>query len=125
MNRRFNVIQLSGLKGIFFILFIIGCAAAGFLIFPGWVCMHIWNYAMSFFVDMPAMTMLHGIILWCIIALITFQLNKKDFGISFKKVETPEERLRKIIEAKIKKEEQLKIRELSEFKENEKEKQKK
>ncbi len=121
MNRRFNVIQLSGLKGIFFILFIIGCAAAGFLIFPGWVCMHIWNYAMSFFVDMPAMTMLHGIILWCIIALITFQLNKKDFGISFKKVETPEERLRKIIEAKIKKEEQLKIRELSEFKENENE----
>lgn len=121
MNRRFNVIQLSGLKGIFFILFIIGCAAAGFLIFPGWVCMHIWNYAMSFFVDMPAMTMLHGIILWCIIALIIFQLNKKDFGISFKKVETPEERLRKIIEAKIKKEEQLKIRELSEFKENENE----
>ena len=121
MNRRFNVIQLSGLKGIFFILFIIGCAAAGFLIFPGWVCMHIWNYAMSFFVDMPAMTMLHGIILWCIIALITFQLNKKDFGISFKKVETPEDRLRKIIEAKIKKEEQLKIRELSEFKENENE----
>lgn len=121
MNRRFNVIQLSGLKGIFFILFLIGCAAAGFLIFPGWVCMHIWNYAMSFFVDMPAMTMLHGIILWCIIALITFQLNKKDFGISFKKVETPEERLRKIIEAKIKKEEQLKIRELSEFKENENE----
>lgn len=121
MNRRFNVIQLSGLKGIFFILFLIGCAAAGFLIFPGWVCMHIWNYAMSFFVDMPAMTMLHGIILWCIIALITFQLNKKDFGISFKKVETPEDRLRKIIEAKIKKEEQLKIRELSEFKENENE----
>ena len=121
MNSRFNLIQLSGLKGIFFILFIIGCAAAGFLIFPGWVCMHIWNYTMSFFVDMPAMTMLHGIILWCIIALITFQLNKKDFGISFKKVETPEERLRKIIEAKIKKEEQLKIRELSEFKENENE----
>ena len=121
MNRRFNIIQLSGLKGIFFIVFLIGCAAAGFLVFPGWVCMHIWNYAMSHFVDMPVMTLLHGIILWCIIALVTFQLNKKDFGIAFKTVESPEDRLRKIIESKIKKEEQLKIKELAELKEKDKE----
>ena len=121
MNRRFNIIQLSGLKGIFFIVFLIGCAAAGFLVFPGWVCMHIWNYAMPHFVDMPVMTLLHGIILWCIIALVTFQLNKKDFGIAFKTVESPEDRLRKIIESKIKKEEQLKIKELAELKEKDKE----
>ena len=34
MNKRFNIIQLSGLKGIFFIVFLIGCAIAGFLVFP-------------------------------------------------------------------------------------------
>ena len=114
MNKRFNIIQLSGIKGIFFIVFLIGCAIAGFLVFPGWVCMLVWNYAMSHFLDMPSMTILHGIILWCIIALITFQLNKKDFGISFKSVSGDEERINNIIEER-KKEERLRRAAISEL----------
>ena len=117
MNRRFNVIQLSGLKGIFFVFFGLGCAAAGFLIFPGWVCMHIWNFIMSYIADMPSMTLLHGIILWCIIALVTFQLIKKDFGISFKSVSPAEERLKRIIEAKRKELEEAQKAEFSVIKE--------
>lgn len=121
MNKRFNIIQLTGIKGIFLILFIIGCAIAGFLVFPGWVCMHVWNYISSYFVDMPSMTILHGIILWCIIALVTYQLNKKDIGISFKSVPSHEERLKTIIEAKKRREAQLKISEIPEIADKEKE----
>ena len=76
--------------------------------------MLVWNYAMSHFLDMPSMTILHGIILWCIIALITFQLNKKDFGISFKSVSGDEERINNIIEER-KKEERLRRAAISEL----------
>ena len=72
---------------------------------------------MSYIADMPSMTLLHGIILWCIIALVTFQLIKKDFGISFKSVSPAEERLKRIIEAKRKELEEAQKAEFSVIKE--------
>ncbi len=82
MNRKFNVIRINGLKGIFIAVFIIGCLIAGFLVFPGWVCKGLWNFAASYFTQMPQMSMLHGIMLWCIIALSVYALNQGNFAIS-------------------------------------------
>ena len=83
MKRNYNIIKISGFKGILFAVFVVGCLIAGFLTFPSWVCMHIWNYISGFISGMPQMTLLHGAILWCIIALSIYALNQGNFSISF------------------------------------------
>lgn len=82
MNKKINVIKINGFKGILLAVFIIGCLIAGFLIFPGWVCKNIWNFTAQYFSAMPSMTLLHGSILWVIVALSTYALNKGKLSIS-------------------------------------------
>ncbi len=82
MNKRFNVIRINGIKGLLIAAFIVGCLIAGFLVFPGWVCKGLWNFAAGYFTQMPQMNMLHGIMLWCIIALSLYALNQGNFAIS-------------------------------------------
>ena len=83
MNRKINVIKINGFKGILLAAFIVGCLIAGFLIFPGWLCKNIWNFTAQYFSVLPVMTLLHGTILWVIVALSTYALNKGKFAISF------------------------------------------
>lgn len=83
MKRNFNVIKIDGFKGLMMAAFVVCCLVAGFLSFPGWVCMHIWNFTAEYFPQMPQMTLLHGIMLWAIIALSFYALNKGNFSISF------------------------------------------
>lgn len=82
MNKKINVIKINGFKGILLAVFIIGCLIAGFLIFPGWVCKSIWNFTAQYFSVMPSMTLLHGSMLWLILALSTYALNKGKLSIS-------------------------------------------
>ena len=81
-NKNFNVIKISGIKGLLIVGFLICCFASGFVIFPGWICMHCWNFVSNFVTDMPTMTLLHGSILWLIIALSIYALNKGNFAVS-------------------------------------------
>lgn len=100
MKRNFNVIRINGFKGLVIAAFVVGCLVAGFLIFPGWVCMNIWNYISGFFYQMPSMQMIHGIMLWAIIALSAYALNKGSFSVSIgSSVPMPanEERIKEII----------------------------
>ena len=100
MKRNYNIIKISGLKGVIFAIFIVGCLIAGFLTFPGWVCMHIWNFVAGLFSEMPEMNLLHGCIMWCIIALSVYALNQGNFSISVggAPVSTPsEERIKEIL----------------------------
>lgn len=100
MKRNYNIIKLSGLKGVFFAIFIVGCLVAGFITFPAWVCMNIWNFFADMFIDMPKMTMLHGALLWGIVGLSLYALNQDSFSISFgrpKAVPTSEEKLKEIL----------------------------
>ncbi len=97
MNKKYNIIKLSGFKGLVLIVFLAGSLVTGFLVFPGWVCMHLWNFAASFFDKIPQMEIIHGILLWCIAALSFYALNKNDIGISFGSVSPSEERIRRII----------------------------
>lgn len=83
MKKKLNVIKISGFKGILVVLFVIGCLAAGFLIFPGWVSMHIWNFVAGYFSQIPQMQLVHGVILWCITALSIYALNNGNFAVSF------------------------------------------
>lgn|SRR5574344_2711081 len=83
MNKKVNIIKINGFKGVLTAVFIIGCLIAGFLIFPGWICMHIWNFIASYFTQMPLMNLIHGSMLWCIFALSFYAINKGNFAISF------------------------------------------
>ena len=83
MNKKFSIIKINGFKGLALAVFIIGCLIAGFLIFPGWVCMQLWNFVAGFFYNMPVMTLLRGTMLWAIVALSMYALNKGNFAISF------------------------------------------
>lgn len=100
MNKKFRVIKINGFRGLFFALFCVGCLIAGFLLFPGWVCMHIWNYFTGFFIQLPVMHMVHGVLLWCIIALSIYALNRGHLTISFgtaSPIAPNEERLKEVI----------------------------
>ena len=83
MKKNYNIIKISGFKGIFFAIFIVGCLIAGFITFPAWVCMNIWNYIAGFIINMPTMSLLHGVLLWGIVALSIYALNQGNFSISF------------------------------------------
>lgn len=82
MNKKFNVIKITGFKGLFVAAFVVGCLIAGFITFPGWVFMNLWNFTADFFTQMPKMNMLHGAMLWCIVALSVYAINKGNFSIS-------------------------------------------
>ena len=78
MKKGFNVIQINGFRGILYLAFIGVCLAAGFGWFPGWLCMKIWNLASAKLLQVPAIGIFQGILLWGIIAgaYFTFRKNK-------------------------------------------------
>ena len=83
MNRnKFSVIKINGFKGMALVVFLIGCFAAGFIIFPGWICQNVWNFTATYFSAMPEMQLIHGVILWAIIGLVFYALNSDVFSIS-------------------------------------------
>ncbi len=77
MKKNLNIIQIKGIKGILFVGFIACCLAAGFIYFPGWVCMKIWNFITLYIENMPAIGIIQGILLWGIIAASYFTFRKE------------------------------------------------
>lgn len=77
MNRNFRVITINGIRGILAAIFVILGLIAGFVISPGWVCMHVWNYFMVESGRYITMNLLQGIMLWSIIALSLYAINNR------------------------------------------------
>ena len=67
-------------------LFVVTCLAAGFVAFPGFVAMNIWNHFAAS--SVPEINLYQGILLWAIVALVYFIANKQSFSVSF---ESPKE----------------------------------
>ncbi len=103
MNRNYKVIKINGFRGVLTAIFIIGCAAAGFIIFPGWVCMNIWNAFVAKTFVFPMMTLVHGSILWAIIALSIYALNNSRSLVGFSSHPTLSEEQIKDIMDRVKK----------------------
>lgn len=72
MNKHGRVIEIRGFKGILAAIFIVCCLVTGFTVFPGFVAMHIWNFFVPYVMNMPAMHLGHGVMLWAIVFLIWF-----------------------------------------------------
>ena len=99
MRRNARVIQISGFRGILLGLFVASCLVAGFVGFPAFVAMHVWNFA-SHYIAIPTIGFLQGLMLWAIVALIIFLVNdRKGFLSTFTlPTQMPDEEMQKIME---------------------------
>ena len=77
MKKNINVIQIKGIRGLILAGFVVCCLIAGFVAFPGWLGMQIWNYTSSYFNNLPAIGLFQGILLWGIIIASYFTFRKE------------------------------------------------
>ncbi len=84
MRNNLNVIQIRGIRGLIIAGLVVCCLAAGFIVFPGWVGMHLWNIAASYIENLPAIGLIQGILLWGIIIASYFTFKKDRVVICFK-----------------------------------------
>ncbi len=67
MKHSMNVIEIRGIRGMIMAGCALCCLAVGFIVFPGWILMHVWNYLSPFAVNIPSIGIIQGILLWAII----------------------------------------------------------
>ena len=128
MKKNLNVIQIKGVKGLIMLVMVGCCLVAGFIVFPGWVAMNIWNVLASFVNNAPSIGIIHGVLLWGIIVASYFTFRKERVVVCMKTPQGLNEEELKAVFADIKKQTQddkiiqamLKARE-TELKLNEKE----
>ena len=99
-KRKAKIIQITGIRGLLMVCFIVACLVAGFIVFPGYVAMHIWNYLVSFTYSVPAINIYQGILLWGIFAITGYIINdKKQFLVAYKSpAQLSEEEMKKLME---------------------------
>ena len=84
MKKNFNVIQVKGIRGLVIIGMIACCLFAGFVVFPGWVAMNLWNFIAKYFVQVPTIGLIQGILLWGIIIASYFTFRKERLVVCMK-----------------------------------------
>ena len=128
MKKNLNVIQIKGVKGLIMLVMVGCCLVAGFIAFPGWVAMNIWNVLASLVNNAPSIGIIQGVLLWGIIVASYFTFRKERVVVCMKTPQGLNEEELKAVFADIKKQTQddkiiqamLKARE-TELKLNEKE----
>lgn len=102
MKKNLNIIQIRGVKGLILVGMLICCLAAGFIAFPGWVAMHIWNFTAAY-LEIPAIGLIQGILLWGIIVASYFTFRKEKLVVCMKSSQGLSEEELKTVFADIKK----------------------
>lgn len=80
MRNRARIIEIKGFRGILTAIFMVTCLAAGFIAFPGYVAMSIWNHFAGY--NLPQISLYQGVLLWAIIALSYYIFTKKNVSVS-------------------------------------------
>ena len=106
MKKNLNIIQIKGIKGLIFAGFFVTCLAAGFIAFPGWVCMQLWNIIASYTTTMPAIGIFQGLLLWGILVVSYMVLRKERVVVCMKTPQGLSEEELKMILADMKKQAQ-------------------
>lgn len=83
MKNNFRLVQINGFKGLLVTLFMLSCLIAGFIAFPSFLTMNLWNYLAVKTSSFPLINFYEGILLWAIIIFSTFIFSKKKFIVSF------------------------------------------
>lgn len=84
MRNRLKILEINGFRGLLLVIFIVGCAISGFVLFPSWFLMQVWNAFAAYFTAMPTMQIVHGAMLWAIIVLSVYAANKDRVFVSCK-----------------------------------------
>ena len=84
MKKNLNVIQIKGIRGLIIAGLVVCCLVAGFIVFPGWVGMHTWNFISYQVESLPAIGLFQGILLWGIIIAAYFTFRKEKVVVCMK-----------------------------------------
>lgn len=106
MKKNLNIIQIKGIKGLIFAGFVVTCLTAGFIAFPGWVCMQLWNVVASYTTTIPAIGILQGLLLWGILVVSYFVFRKERVVVCVKSPQGLSEEELKMVLADMKKQAQ-------------------
>ena len=87
MKKKLNVIQIKGTRGLILAAFVVCCLAAGFIVFPGWVCMLLWNKFALYTETVPNIGLVQGVLLWGILAVSYFVFRKEKVVVCVKSSE--------------------------------------
>ena len=106
MKKKLNVIQIKGIRGLLLVGLVVCCLAVGFIVFPGWVAMHMWNFCSSYVSEIPSIGIIQGVLLWGIIVAAYFTFRKERLVVCMKSPQGLNEEELKAIFADIKKQAQ-------------------
>ncbi len=82
MNKKgLKIIQISGFRGIFLLCFVLFGLFCGFVVFPVWMTMQVWNYIVVDFLHLPEINAIQGSLMWSIICLLAYMSFKNSFAI--------------------------------------------
>ena len=107
MKKNLNIIQIRGIKGLMAVAGLICCLAVGFIVFPGYVAMRLWNFMAAYVQQMPVIGIIQGILLWGIAAVAYFTFRKEKLIVCMRASEGLTEEELKSVFADIKKQAQL------------------
>ena len=88
MKKKLRVVEIRGFRGLLLAAAIGCCLFAGFIVFPGYVAMSIWNYVSVKTMMFPSVGLMQGVLLWGIVLVSYMIIRKRNFSIAFK---TPNE----------------------------------
>ncbi len=83
MKKNLRVIQINGFRGLVMAIFVISCLIAGFIVFPSFITMNIWNFLSVKTGSFPLISFYEGVLLWAIIVFSVYVFNKKKLIVSF------------------------------------------
>ena len=86
MKKNLNIIQIKGVKGLILTGMIACCLFAGFVVFPGWIAMNVWNYMASYGTT-PVIGLFQGTLLWAILVTSYFIFRKDKVVVCMKSSE--------------------------------------
>ncbi len=93
-----NIIEIRGIRGLIVAGMVCCCLFAGFVVFPGWICMLTWDY-ISEYSAIPAIGLFQGVLLWGILVASYFTFAKRKVLVCFKSPKgLSDEELKKVFE---------------------------
>lgn len=85
MKRNAKIIQISGFRGLLLLVFTIVCLTAGFVVFPGFCAMFLWNHIAGMYTSIPFINLIQGVLLWAFTALSLYLASGRKVFLSFHK----------------------------------------
>ena len=87
MNKNFKVIQVHGLSGLLILGFVLTGVFCGFVIFPIWVIMNVWNAVIADMLRGPLINYFQASLLWLAVILSLYLVLKNSISIKIQKEE--------------------------------------